>query len=76
MVFLGISSVRVVTAGLLGLYGGVGVLVLSAVAAAPGLVGVWIGKRLRSRLSRSTRRTATFLLLAAIGVRLLSKGLG
>jgi hypothetical protein len=41
MVFLGISSVRVVAAGVLGLYEDGSLLALSTVAAAPGLVGVW-----------------------------------
>jgi hypothetical protein len=76
MVFLGISSVRVVAAGVLGLYDGGDLLVLSAVAAVPGLAGVALGKRVRPRLGRSTRRTATFLLLAFIGVRLVANGLG
>jgi hypothetical protein len=76
MVFLGISSVRVVAAGLLGLYAGGGLLALSAVAAVPGLVGVSVGKRVRPRLSRSTRRGTMFLLLAVIGVRLVLKGVG
>jgi hypothetical protein len=76
MVFLGISSVRVVAAGVLGLYTGEGLLALSAVAAVPGLAGVSLGRRIRPRLSRSTRRTAMFLLLALIGVRLLTNGLG
>jgi uncharacterized membrane protein YfcA len=76
MVFLGISSVRVVAAGFLGLYDGGGLLVLSAVAAVPGLAGVALGKRIRPRLSRSTRRSTMFLLLAFIGVRLVTNGLG
>lgn len=76
MVFLGISSVRVVAAGVLGLYEGGGLLALSAVAAVPGIVGVSLGKRLRPRLARATRRAGTFALLAFIGARLLLNGLG
>ena len=76
MVFLGISSVRVVAAGVLGLYEGGGLLALSAVAAVPGLAGVSLGKRVRPRLARRTRRTGMFLLLAVIGVRLVTNGLG
>jgi hypothetical protein len=76
MVFLGISSVRIVAAGLLGLYEGGGLLLLSAVAAVPGLVGVSVGKRLRPRLARTTRRVTMFGLLAFIGVRLLMRGAG
>jgi uncharacterized membrane protein YfcA len=75
MVFLGVSSVRVVAAGALGLYDG-GLLLLSAAAAVPGLGGVALGKRVRPRLSRSTRRAAMFVLLAVIGVRLVTNGLG
>jgi hypothetical protein len=76
MVFLGVSSIRVVAAGLLGLYEGGGLLLLSAVAAVPGLAGVSLGKRIRPRLSRASRRIAMFGLLAFIGVRLLMKGVG
>jgi hypothetical protein len=76
MVFLGVSAVRVVAAGFMGLYAGGGLFAVSAVAALPGLAGVSLGKRLRPRLGRSTRRAATFVLLAVIGVRLLTKGLG
>jgi hypothetical protein len=76
MVFLGISSIRVVAAGLLGLYGGGDLLALSAVAAVPGLAGVALGKRLRPRLSRAARRGAMFALLAVIGGRLVQSGLG
>lgn len=76
MVFLGISSVRVVVAGVLGLYEGSGLLALSAVAAVPGLIGVSLGTRARPRLERPTRRTAMFLLLSFIGVRLVTTGVG
>jgi hypothetical protein len=76
MVFLGISSVRVVAAGLLGLYGSGEMLGLSAVAAVPGLVGVSVGKRLRPLLARTTRRATMFALLAFIGLRLLMRGAG
>ena len=76
MVFLGVSSIRVAAAGLLGLYEGGGLLLLSAVAAVPGLAGVSLGKQIRPRLSRSSRRFAMFGLLAVIGVRLLMNGLG
>jgi uncharacterized membrane protein YfcA len=76
MVFLGISGVRVVTAGALGLYGGGGLLTVSAAAAVPGLVGVVVGTRIRPRLARRTRRAAMFALLTLIGVRLVGNGVG
>jgi hypothetical protein len=66
----------VAAAGLLGLYEGGGLLLLSAGAAVPGLAGVSLDKRIRPRLSRSSRRVAMFGLLAFIGVRLLMKGAG
>ncbi|AUV82647.1 hypothetical protein C2R22_14185 [Salinigranum rubrum] len=76
MVFLGISGVRVVVAGALGLYEDGGLLALSAVAAVPGLVGVSVGRRVRPRLARRVRRAGMFALLAFVGARLVTTGLG
>jgi hypothetical protein len=78
MVFLGISSVRVVTATALGLYAdaGGGTVLLSVAAVVPGLVGVAVGARLRRRLPEGPQRAATFLLLAVIGMRLAARGAG
>jgi uncharacterized membrane protein YfcA len=76
MMFLGISLVRVGTALSLGLFEGVGLFVVSAFAAVPGLVGVEVGTRVRPRLPTRVQRTATFGLLVLVGVRLTMRGLG
>jgi hypothetical protein len=76
MVFLGISSVRVVAAVALGLFSGTGPLALSAVAVVPGLLGVAAGTRLRRHVPGSVQQAATFALLVVIGVRLTVRGAG
>jgi hypothetical protein len=76
MVFLGVSTVRVVVAWTFGLYGGLETVTLSAVAVAPGFLGVAVGRRARGRVPPRVQRAGVFLLLTAIGVRLLSRGLG
>jgi hypothetical protein len=76
MVFLGVSSVRVAAAVALGLFGGSAPLGLSLAAVLPGLAGVAVGRRIRRRVPERTQRLATFALLAAIGARLVARGLG
>ncbi|KAB1198449.1 MULTISPECIES: sulfite exporter TauE/SafE family protein [Haloferax] len=76
MIFLGISTVRVVMASALGLFGGGDVLLLSAVAAVPGLLGVSAGKWVRPRLPVSYQQVGTMGLLFVIGLRLTSRGIG
>jgi uncharacterized membrane protein YfcA len=76
LVFLGLNGVRVGTAGLLGLYPSLTTAGLSAAAAAPAVLGVVVGQRLRATVSSRTRRSGVFLLLTLIGVRLLLGGLG
>ncbi|KAB1187775.1 MULTISPECIES: sulfite exporter TauE/SafE family protein [Haloferax] len=76
MVFLGISTVRVVLASVLGLFGGGDLLLLSAAAAVPGLVGVSAGKWVRPRVPVSYQQVGTMGLLLLIGLRLTSRGIG
>lgn len=76
MIFLGISTVRVAVASAFGLFGGGDVLLLSAAAAVPGLVGVSAGKRVRPRIPVSYQQVGTMGLLFAIGLRLTSRGIG
>jgi hypothetical protein len=76
-VFLGVSSVRLVAALTLGLFDGSGAsLPLSAAATVPGLAGVAVGRRLRRRLPDAAVTAATFALLALVGIRLVTSGLG
>lgn len=72
MVFLGIGIVRVAAAFLLGFYSAGGVLVLSATAAVPGLLGVALGKRARSSIPMNVQQAGVFGLLTVIGVKLVS----
>lgn len=76
LILVGISAVRVVLAFLLGLYGAGPLLVLSAAAALIGLLGVNLGGRLRRVSGDGLQRTAVFVLLTVIGIRLVGKGLG
>ncbi len=76
MVFLGLNAIRVLLAGLLGLYPGLAVLGASLAATVPAVAGVAIGKRLRSRVSERNRRAVVLGLLTLIGVRLVLGGLG
>ncbi len=76
LVFLGINGVRVVAAGVLGLYADATLLVASVVAAILAVGGVAIGQRLRPRVGERTRRRFVLGLLTLIGVRLLVGGLG
>jgi uncharacterized membrane protein YfcA len=75
-VFLGLNGVRVGVAGALGLYPGVEFAVASAVAAVPAVIGVALGKRLRTVVDEHHRRVAVLGLLTLIGVRLLLAGFG
>ncbi|ELZ82532.1 hypothetical protein C453_15643 [Haloferax elongans ATCC BAA-1513] len=76
LIFLGISTVRVVLAAWLGLFGGTDLLALSAVASLPGLVGVQAGKWVRPKIPQSSQQAATMGLLALIGLRLTTRGIG
>jgi uncharacterized membrane protein YfcA len=76
MVFLGLNGVRIGAAGALGLYPSATVALASAAAAVPAVVGVAVGKRLRSRVTERRRRVVVLGLLTVIGVRLILGGLG
>jgi len=79
MILVGISALRLAVAWGLGLFAtgtgtAAGLLALSALAAVPGVVGVAAGQRLRRRLPERHVTAGAFLLLAVIGVKLLSDG--
>ncbi len=76
MVFLGLNTVRVGAAGLLGLYPDAALAAVSAAAAIPAVAGVAVGKRIRDRVSERLRRTVVLGLLTVVGVRLVSSGVG
>lgn len=76
MVFLGLNSVRMGVAGLLGLYPSTAVAGASVIAAAPAVVGVRIGKRLRNVLNERRRQAIVLGLLMTIGIRLSLAGFG
>jgi uncharacterized membrane protein YfcA len=76
MVFLGLNGVRVGAAGALGLYPNLAFVGGSVAAAVPAVVGVGVGKRLRSRVTERYRRGVVLGMLTLIGVRLVLGGLG
>jgi uncharacterized membrane protein YfcA len=76
LVFLGLNGIRVVVAGVLGLYPSSAVLVASVAAALPAVIGVAAGKRLRATASERSRRLVVLGLLTVVGVRLVGGGLG
>lgn len=76
MVLVGLSVVRVGAAATLGLFGGGGLLVVSVLAALPGLLGVAVGRRLRTRLGAATVEGVVLVLLTIIGLRLLAAAAG
>jgi uncharacterized membrane protein YfcA len=76
LVFLGLNGIRVVVAGLLGLYPSPAVLLASVVAALPAVLGVAVGKRLRATASERLRRLAVLGLLTVVGIRLVGGGVG
>lgn len=75
MIFLGVGTIRVWTAWFLGLYASADVVALSVLGAAPGLVGVDAGRRLRPRVSPRQREIAVYVLLSVIGATLVWNGL-
>jgi uncharacterized membrane protein YfcA len=76
LIFLGLNAVRVGAAGVLGLYPSLAAVGLSVLAAAPAVVGVALGTRLRERLSAQLRDTLVLGLLTVIGLRLVTAGAG
>lgn len=76
LVFLGLNGVRVVAAGVLGLYPDLAVVAVSVGAAIPAAAGVAVGQRLRERVGHRQRQAVVLGLLSIIGFRLLLGGLG
>ena len=76
VIIVGISGVRLALAWFLGLYGSDGLVAVSVVASAPGLVGVGAGAVLRRRLAERTLHLGVLVLLSVIGVRLVLNGAG
>jgi uncharacterized membrane protein YfcA len=76
LVFLGLNGIRVVVAGLLGLYPSQTFLLASTVAAVPAAIGVAVGKRLQTAASERSRRLVVLGLLSFVGFRLVGGGLG
>ena len=76
MVFLGLNGVRVGAAAALGMYPSPGFAAVSVVAAVPAVVGVGVGKRLRTAVNERMRRTVVLWLLTLIGIRLVLGGTG
>ena len=76
LVFLGLNGIRVIVAGALGLYPSTAVAVASVAAVVPAVVGVGVGKRLRSVVSQRARRFVVLGLLTLVGIRLVAGGLG
>lgn len=74
MILVGLSVARVGFAWLLGLYGSVGLLAVSVVAALPGIVGVRLGTAVRRRLPDRLCEFAGAFLLAVVGVWLVLVG--
>ncbi len=73
MIFLFISGLRVVMSFTLGLYSSGNMLMISALAALPGLAGIAIGQRIADFIQEGRLEKITLLMLFLIGLRLLSK---
>jgi uncharacterized membrane protein YfcA len=76
LVFLGLNGIRVVVAGLFGLYPSGAVFGASVVAAVPAVLGVAVGKRLRATAGERSRRVVVLGLLGVVGIRLVGGGTG
>lgn len=75
-IFLGISAVRIVAAGILGLLPDLGAAGLSVAAAVPGLAGGALGRRLRPSVPERVRSRIVLALLTLVGLRLALQGVG
>lgn len=75
MVFLGLNTVRVGLAGLLGLYPDLPMAMASFGATIPAVFGVAIGKRLRSHVTEDIQRAVVLTLLTIVGLRLITTAL-
>lgn len=76
LVFLGLNGIRVVVAGLLGLYPSRAVLLASVVAVLPAVLGVGVGKYIRVTATEFSRRFVVLGLLTVVGIRLIGGGVG
>lgn len=76
MLFLGLNLIRIAIAGLLGLYPSLAVALASLAGTVPAVIGVGIGKRLRSRFDERQRQFLVLALLSVIGIRLILGGVG
>lgn len=74
MIMVGISTLRVGIAGALGMYETGSVLILSVLAVLPGLLGVFIGGKLRHRTQEDTMDLLVLLLLSVVGISLVAGG--
>lgn len=75
MLLVGISTVRVGAAWVLGLYATGSLLALSVLAAVPGILGVEAGGRIRGYIPSAYQTAGTLVLLAVIAARLTTNGL-
>lgn len=75
-IFLGISAVRILAAGYLGLLPDLAALGLSVAAAVPGVAGGAVGQRVRPLVPERVRSLLVLGLLAVVGLRLSIQGLG
>lgn len=74
MILVGISSLRIGIAWTLGMYDAGSLLLLSIFLAVPGLLGVTIGRRLRTAIPARIELLGVLGLLTIIGLRLVTRG--
>lgn len=75
LILVGISTVRVGAAWVLGLYATGSLLALSVLVAVPGILGVEAGGRIRVYIPSAYQTAGTLLLLTVIAARLTTNGL-
>lgn len=76
LIFVGISSLRVLAAFPLGLYPDLTFVGVSAIALLPVFLGVAAGRQFRTRIPANRTRQFVLLLLTAIGIQLLRTAIG
>lgn len=74
LLFLGINTLRMGVAGVLGLYTSWAVVAISLAAGLPAVIGVAVGKWIRPHISTSMRRWLVLALLFATGIVLVAGG--
>lgn len=75
-VFLGLNGIRIIAASVISLYPDLNTVIISFLAVVPAVIGVYIGKRLRHRVTPDIRRRMVMGLLVLIGLRLILDGAG